>query len=248
MVRAANCRNASSLAEGCPVRCELFASDGSGVENASAQARHQRAGPSAGVNIQRGVAKGYENTSMNTGLASQPHCQLLLAPCRRNKPTLGKNTARKSTRAGRHLGGVGENERVDMKLLWADGKTRLMALGEGRRCWRAVAFTAFLFQATESPEWRVSNRWTRKVFCVHKSLARIFFGFIWPNKRAGLNFSLSFFFNATFTDQHQLAHLALCLRPSGSFIRSWHLMLRCLKILEKKKTTFKDGVSKGERK
>lgn len=150
MVRAANCRNASSLAEGCPVRCELFASDGSGVENASAQARHQRAGPSAGVNIQRGVAKGYENTSMNTGLASQPHCQLLLAPCRRNKPTLGKNTARKSTRAGRHLGGVGENERVDMKLLWADGKTRLMALGEGRRCWRAVAFTAFLFQATES--------------------------------------------------------------------------------------------------
>lgn len=124
VVRTAKWRKASWLAKGCAVRCELIASDGGGVENASAQARHQRPRPSTGVNIQRGVSKGYENTSMNTGLASQPHCQLLLAPRRRNKPTLGQN--------GRHLGGVGENQRVNMKLLWADGKTRLMALGEGR--------------------------------------------------------------------------------------------------------------------
>lgn len=93
-VRAAKWRKASSLAQGCAVRCEIIASDGGGVENASAQARHQRARPSTGVNVQRGVSKGYENTSMNTGLASEPHCQLLLAPRRRNKPTLGKNTAR----------------------------------------------------------------------------------------------------------------------------------------------------------
>lgn len=100
-VRAAKWRKASSLAEGCAVRCEIIASDGGGVENASAQARHQRARPSTGVNVQRGVSKGYENTSMNTGLASEPHCQLLLAPRRRNKPTLGKNTARGGTACAR---------------------------------------------------------------------------------------------------------------------------------------------------
>lgn len=94
-------RKASSLAQGCAVRCELIASDGGGVENASALARHQRTRPSTGVNIQRGVSKGYENTSMNTGLASQPHCQLLLAPHRRNKPTLGKNMARGGTTCAR---------------------------------------------------------------------------------------------------------------------------------------------------
>lgn len=34
---------ASSLAEGCAVRCEIIASDCERVENASAEARHQRA-------------------------------------------------------------------------------------------------------------------------------------------------------------------------------------------------------------
>lgn len=175
VVRTSKWREASSPARGCAVRCELTASHGGGVENASAQARHQRARPSTGVNIQRGVSKGYENTSMNTGFASQPHCQLLLAPRRRNKPTLGKNTARRGTTCAR-APAPGDTSEVSGKTSastwnfyepmekqdqWRSAKAGREG-ASGNAADAQSRFYCVFISSTESPEWRVSNRWKLK--------------------------------------------------------------------------------------
>lgn len=68
---------------------------------------------------------------MNTGPTNEPYCQLLLALCRCNKPTLGKNTVCKGTTCVRTLTlgdtpEVSEKRACQHEVLLADGKTRLM--------------------------------------------------------------------------------------------------------------------------